>query len=282
MIVDAHQHFWRRARGDYGWLTPDLEILYRDYEPTDLAPLVADAEVDATIIVQAAPTEAETRHCLALAREWPVARGVVGWVDFDDPHMPSALSRLVAEGEGLLKGVRPMIQDIPDTGWIARPALDAAFDAVIEHDLVFDALVKPQHLPGLCDRLERHPALRCVIDHGAKPSIAARTYSGWAAAMQVMATHDAVAGVKLSGLLTEAAAGDGIEEVRPYVDHLVACFGPERLIWGSDWPVLNLAGDYRGWFDMARALTEPLGAAAQRAIFGGNAARIYRMEGAAA
>lgn len=281
MIVDAHQHFWRLDRSDYDWLTPDLATLYRDFGPVDLDPLLDATGVDATIIVQAAATEAETRYCFELARQWPRASGVVGWIDFEAGNVADAVARLVADGGGLLRGLRPMIQDIADTGWVAKPELDAAFDAVIAHDLVFDALVKLPHLAALGERLDRFPDLRCVIDHGAKPPIAAREFDDWAAGMRMLSNRDNVVGLKLSGLLTEAGPGEGGEALRPYVDHLIDCFGPTRLIWGSDWPVLTLAGDYREWFDMAQALTARLGPDAQAAIFGGNAARVYRIGEAA-
>ncbi len=168
-MIDAHQHFWRIARGDYGWLTPALAAIYRDFGPADLAPILARHGIDATILVQAAPTVAETRFLLDLAGETPFVAGVVGWAPFAAADAADRIARLAEEPK--LVGLRPMVQDEADDDWLIRPALGPAFDAMIAHGLVFDALVLPRHLPRLLRVLERHPDLVVVVDHGAKPRI---------------------------------------------------------------------------------------------------------------
>ena len=168
--IDSHQHFWRLDRGDYGWLTPQLAPIYRDYLPADLAPQLARAGVDSTVLVQAAPTVAETLFLLELAREHAFIAGVVGWVDFESPMAAESIGTLAADSK--LVGLRPMIQDIPDIAWMLKPGLAPAIEAMIDHDLVFDALVLPKHLPVLLDFAEMYPELRLVVDHGAKPPIA--------------------------------------------------------------------------------------------------------------
>lgn len=273
MRIDAHQHFWRLARGDYGWLTPDLAPIYLDFGPGDLAPLLAEAGIDGTVLVQAAPTVAETEYLLEIAAARDFVLGVVGWVPFGDPAAPETLARLSESGR--LVGVRPMIQDIADDDWMLRPDLAPAFGAVRELDLSFDALVLPRHLPRLRRLLERHPDLRVVIDHGAKPEIRAGRFDGWAADMRALAEGTG-AYCKLSGLVTEAAAEWSAADLRPYVEHLLESFGPDRLIWGSDWPVLRCAGDYAGWLATAEALVGG-DAAARAAIFGGTAQQAYRL-----
>src|SRR5581483_4158430 len=152
-VIDAHQHYWRIARGDYGWLTPQQGVLYRDFTPQDLQLAIGELRVTATIAVQAAPTEAETRFLLELARQHPEIRGVVGWVDFEASDAGARIRALVGEGGGKLKGLRPMVRDIADPSWLARPTLDPAFEALLENDLTFDALVKPVHMKVLLQRM---------------------------------------------------------------------------------------------------------------------------------
>ena len=176
MIVDAHQHFWRLDRGDYGWLQP-IGVLNRDYLPHHLATLLKASSVDSTVLVQAAATEAETRYLLELGAEYPFISGVVGWVDFERHDAPQRIAAMVAAGDGLLKGLRPMMQDIADPNWVLGSQLDPAFNAMVEHDLSFDALVRPQHLSALRKRLRQHPNLRIVIDHAGKPNIAGNAFS---------------------------------------------------------------------------------------------------------
>jgi len=277
IVIDAHQHFWRLARGGYAWLTPDIGVLYRDFEPADLAPLLARNDVTASVVVQAAANEAETHFLFELAREHAFIKGVVGWTEFDAPDVARRIAALVAAGAGKLKGLRPMIQDIADGGWVARPRLDAAFAAMIDHGLVFDALVKPRHFGALLSRLQRQPQLRCVIDHAGKPDIAHDGFDAWARSLERLA-RETGACCKLSGLLTEAAPGATAADLAPYVEHVFACFGAERVLWGSDWPVLDLASDYGAWFAMARNLVASCATGFETQIFGANAVSLYRLD----
>lgn len=275
MIVDSHQHFWSLGRGDYDWLTPRLGRLFRDYLPPEFAALLATHGVHATVAVQAAATEAETHYLLELARRNPFIAGVVGWTDFGAADAAGRIAALVAAGAGRLKGLRPMIQDIADPAWVAQQQLDAAFEALVAHGLCFDALVRPVHLEALLCRLERHPRLRAVIDHGGKPAIADPSSTPqWRAGIARLAERTNVH-CKLSGLLTEALPGAGRAELDPYVAHLFDCFGPERILWGSDWPVVNLAADYGRWLALARELVERHAPDHLTAIFATNAIRLY-------
>ena len=256
MRIDAHQHVWSLARGDYGWLTPALAPIYRDFGIDDLKPHLAAAGIVGTVLVQAAPSDAETEFMLRVAADHgDVVKAVVGWVDFEAADVHHRLERLARDPR--LRGVRPMIQDIADPDWMLRPALERAFRAIIDLGLCFDALVRPSHLANLRRLLARYPDLRTVIDHGAKPRIATRDREPWAADMSALA-RETGAWCKLSGLITEAGAGWTVADLRPYADHLLECFGSERLIWGSDWPVAELAGGYGRWWAATEALLHPL------------------------
>jgi L-fuconolactonase len=279
-FIDAHQHYWRLERGDYDWLTPKLGPLYRDFEPEDLAAELKACGIASTVLVQAAATEAETRHLIALARQHASVGGIVGWVDFEAIDLGERIARLVEEGAGALKGFRPMIQDIADPLWLGRPALDAAFEALVAADLSFDALVLPQHLELLRQRLRKHPGLRAVLDHAGKPDIAvgARTaaFEVWSLQIRLLARESPIC-CKLSGLLTEAPAGADAAVLDPYVAHVFDCFGPARVFWGSDWPVLTARAGYGQWFEMARALVQRYAPGHEQAVFANNARRFYRL-----
>jgi L-fuconolactonase len=270
--IDAHQHFWSIARGDYGWLSEASGTIYRDFLPPDLAPLLAGSRIERTILVQAAPTVAETRFLLDLARQTPFVGGVVGWVDFAARDAAAQVAELARDP--LLVGLRPMVQDIADDDWLVRDDLASAFAALIDHDLVFDALVLPRHLSGLLVVLDRHPNLAVVVDHAAKPDIAAARYDPWRVDLAAVAARPNTT-CKLSGLVSQAGPGWSPAQLRPVVDHIVECFDPTRLLWGSDWPVSTAAATYQGWLEAAVTLTKNLGVNDRTAIFGGTATRVY-------
>ncbi len=270
MRVDAHHHVWQLARGDYGWLTPDLPI-YRDYGLADLRRLLDETSV--TILVQAAPTQAETAFMLDVARgSGGLVRGVVGWADLVAEDAPDRVAAMA--GDKLLKGLRPMLQDIAETEWILRAEMQPALRAMVSAGLRFDALIQPRHLGVLLRLCERHPELRVVIDHGAKPDVAGGVFEPWAAEIALVA-RETSAVCKLSGLVTEARRDWRVDDLRPYVEHLIWVFGPSRLMWGSDWPVVELAGGYARWRQATIALLARLSSADRDAILGGTALGFY-------
>jgi L-fuconolactonase len=273
--IDAHQHFWRIDRGDYGWLTPALGPIWRDFLPDDLAPLLHKTGVEATVLVQAAPTPAETAFLLDLAESTPFVAGVVGWVDLEARGATEAIARLA--GRPKLVGLRPMIQDLADDAWMLRETLEPAIEAMIAHDLTFDALVTPRHLPILRAFALRHPDLRIVIDHGAKPDIAAGALEPWAGEMRAIA-RDTRLYCKLSGLVTQAAHGASDSDLSPFVDTLLEAFGPERLMFGSDWPVLARNCAYSTWFASATRALCGRGMDDHRWVFGATAAAFYGLD----
>lgn len=275
MRIDAHQHFWSLARGDYGWLTPDLPILYRDFLPADLAPLLKEHGIDGTIAVQAAPSIEETEYLLALAETVPWIRGVVGWIDFESNDAVEQIARLARHSK--LVGLRPMLQDIARDDWILDTARAAPLAAMIDAGLAIDALIRPVHLVHIDALARRHPALTIVIDHAAKPAIGdTATFDYWRSGIAALGRHPNVH-CKLSGLMTEAPARSETTTFESYVDALLVSFGPERLLWGSDWPVLLMAGSYGRWSAITDRLLSTLDDRSIAAIRGGNACRIYKL-----
>jgi L-fuconolactonase len=272
MRIDAHHHLWTLARGDYGWLTPALAPIYRDFRLPDLAPHLSAAGIAGTILVQAAPTEAETMFLLDIAESSELVRGVVGWTDFDAADGVARIDALAARN--LLVGLRPMVQDMSDDDWLLGPALAPQLAAMARNRLVFDALVLPRHLPKLLQVIGRHADLTFVLDHCGKPRLATGETATWQRDIALLAEHPNIV-CKLSGLVTEAAPDWQIADLRQAADHVFACFGPRRLLWGSDWPVVNLAGGYARWFAAAEALLADLSPDEKVDIFGRNAARIY-------
>lgn len=273
--IDAHQHFWSLERGDYDWLGPELAVLYRDFTPGDLEAQLAENEIAGTIAVQAAATVEETCYLLGLADSHAWIRGVVGWIDFDADDAPAQIDRLGAHPK--LVGIRPMLQDMTEDEWILHRSRDAALRAMARRQLVFDALIRPRHLPYITSLADRHPDLTIVIDHAAKPAIGAdAAFPAWHAGMEAAAKRPNVY-CKLSGLVTEAPgdAACGLDVFRPYVDALLQCFTADRLIWGSDWPVLLMASDYAAWSQMTDMLLSRVDSRARANIRGGNALRVY-------
>lgn len=280
--VDSHHHFWQLSRGDYSWLTKDLGVLYRDYLPVDLKAELSYANVSDTILVQAADTMAETDFMFRQAYIQNFISGVVGWVDMECPEVLKQLSWYMENH--YFKGIRPMIQDIEDVDWMLKPELAPVFKFLEDKHLTFDALVLPKHLVNLQELLVRHPKLRVVIDHGGKPDIAKAlgfdiensVNQQWAINIEQLAKNDNVF-CKLSGLMTEAGEKACYEDIEPYMAHLLKCFGAEKLMWGSDWPVVNLTSDYSSWLDIATQFIEKQPEQDQRNIWSGAAKKFYRL-----
>lgn len=275
MRIDAHQHFWALANPFTDWPTPDLAAIYRDFGPDDLSPLLDKTDIEGTVLVQAAPALAETQYMLALAREHRFVKGVVGWIDFEAGDALGQLERLASEPA--LKGLRPMIQSIEEPGWVLRSEFDPLFRAMIAAGLRFDGLVRAHQIGDLEQLAARYPDLGMVLDHGGKPDIANGAFASWADRIDALVRHANVY-CKLSGLWTEAGPDIGIEAIRPYAAHLLAAFGPDRVMWGSDWPVVELAGAYVDWFGQAESLLAGLDETDREKVFGGNAARFYRLD----
>lgn len=269
-IVDSHCHFWRLDRGDYDWLAGEggpLAPIRRDFLPADYP---GDARL---VVVQAAASLAETDYLLSLGASDPRIAGIVGWVDLTSPGAAGELEARALNP--LFKGVRPMLQDIADSDWILTAPRPGVIDALSGLGLRFDALVTTRHLGPLAQFADAHPDLPVVIDHAAKPQPG--DLAEWEAGMKRLA-GDTRIHCKLSGLLTELSpqeVQDPEPRLKQIFDRLLDWFGPDRLIWGSDWPVLTLAASYRRWQDLAAGLLAGLREEEKSAIFGGNARRFY-------
>ncbi len=273
MSIDAHQHFWQLGRAECHWPTAQLPAIHRDFSPAELAPLAAAAGVNGTVLVQSQPDDRDTDFLLELASATPLVLGVVGWVDLADTTAPERIATLARHSK--MRGIRPMLQSLADDRWLLRAELAAPIAAMLEHGLSLDALVQPRHLPHLYEFATRYPALQIIIDHAAKPDIAHGVLDPWRTELARLAERSNVC-CKLSGLLTEAAPDWKPEDLAPYVESICRSFGSERLMWGSDWPVLNLASDYQGWHALARSLLPARGAASDD-VFGRTARRVYRI-----
>ncbi|MFT6044319.1 MAG: L-fuconolactonase [Arenicella sp.] len=272
--IDSHQHFWQLDRGDYSWLTPKLDGLYRDFLPNDLVNELKRANIQKTVLIQATDSIAETEYLLNLAEKTDFVAGVVGWVDMQSPEAPNTIRRL-AENR-YFKGVRPMVQDITDPDWILKPELSPAFDALVAQNLSFDALILPEHLDNLLTLLKRHPKLLAVIDHAAKPKIAENQLEPWQDKITLLA-NETSAFCKLSGLVTEANSPPSFSEIQPYVNCLLQCFGSKRLMWGSDWPVLQLATSYQDWVTLTNELLKSVPEQEVNEILSGTAREFYKI-----
>ena len=270
LLIDAHCHVWRLGENDQTWPPPDLPTIHRDFSLADLRGVGAPLDLAGVVLVQSQPSARDTAWLLDLAAQDPLVMGVVGWTDLAAPDAAARIAALA--GDARLKGVRAMLQDLPGA-WILDPRLDRAIEALIAADLAFDALIKPEHLPSILAFARRWPDLRLVIDHGAKPRIGEGRLDPWRDDIAALADHPSAC-CKLSGLLTEAGATPDAETLAPFVEHLLESFGPDRLMWGSDWPVLTLAGDYAGWRDLCAVLAP---ASAHAALFGETARRFYRL-----
>ena len=273
MIIDAHQHYWNPARGDYGWMDgAGLEAIRKPLLPPDLRVHLQRHGIDKTVVVQAAPTLGETEYLLGLANVTPSIAKVVGWIDFENRVDLKHLQRLAKHPK--FSGVRPMIQDLPDPEWMHRKDVQWAFDAIIDLDLTFDALGFPIHLEPFLRLFSHYPKMRTVVDHCMKPRIGEGAFDKWAIGIAKIAKQTG-AYCKLSGLVTEAKKDWTVKSLKPYVNHTIEVFGANRVMFGSDWPVLNLNGDYGSWFHAANKLVQPHDF---KAIFGETAAHFYRID----
>jgi len=280
MRVDAHQHFWQLARPECTWPGPDLPAIHRDFGPADLAPLRSGCGITHSVAVQSQPDERDTAWLLQLAARDESIAAVVGWAALDAPGAPARLTALAAT-HAKLRGLRPMLQSMPDAGWVLSPAVAPALARMQQLGLVFDALVRVEQLPVVIELARRHPQLRIVLDHAGKPRIATGELDPWREQLAGLARCPN-AWCKLSGLATEAGPRWEAADLEPFARHVLECFGPRRVLWGSDWPVLQLAGAYGDWHALVRdGLREwlPGDAAAaeiaEAAVFGGSARACY-------
>ncbi|MGW5650397.1 amidohydrolase family protein [Streptomyces humi] len=276
MTVDAHHHVWDLSVRDQDWITgPELQSLRRNFTVADLEPEARAAGVTRTVLVQTVTVAEETPEFLALAEAHDLVAGVVGWTDLTRPDIAGELARLrELPGGRYLKGIRHQVQGEPDPEWLLRPDVHRGLDAIADAGLVYDLIVQARQLPAAVAAATAHPGLTFVLDHLGKPPIAAGALEPWAGAVRALAAVPNTV-CKLSGMVTEAdLAAWKVEDLRPYAETVLDAFGPDRLMFGSDWPVCTLAGSYAEVFDAAGRLVSP---AEHTAVFETTATRVYTL-----
>ncbi len=273
MRIDAHQHFWRYSPAEYPWISPEMQRLATDYLPPALEAVAAPVGIDGSVAVQARQTVEESRWLLELAAANPFIRGVVGWVDLRAPRVGEQLAVLAADPKFV--GVRHVVQDEPDLRFLLGEAFVRGLRQLHAFGLAYDLLLFPPQLPAAVELVAAMPEQPFVLDHLAKPRIKEKTLDPWRRDIEALARHGHVC-CKLSGLVTEAAwRGWTRADFTPYLDVVIAAFGPERLLFGSDWPVCLLAGEYAEVVEIVREHCGRLSVGEQAAIWGGTAARVY-------
>ncbi len=274
MIIDAHQHFWQIDRGVSDWIDDSISGIRRDYLPSHLAPYLDHLKIEKTVLVQASETLSENDFMLKLAEQAPFIGAIVAWLDLSDTNAPKILEDLAPKP--LIKGVRPVLQGIEDDDWILQPKVMDNLRRLPDLGLRFDALIQPRHLPCIDKLAWAIPDLPIVVDHAAKPLIRGGRVldDDWKRGMVKLAKHPQMH-CKISGLATEFGPGWSADTLKPVVDHLFSCFGPSRLMWGSDWPVLELDGSYSQWFTCLQSLISDLSSEEKADILGLTAARFY-------
>lgn len=278
-VVDAHHHLWDLAVRDQDWITgPEMAPLDRSFAVADLAAEARAAGVTGTVVVQTVTVAEETPELLALAAGSELLAGVVGWTDLTAPDVADTLAALRAgPGGERLVGIRHQVQGEPDPRWLERPEVLHGLTAVAEAGLAYDLVVLPHQLPAACAAARAVPGLAFVLDHLGKPPIRSGAVEPWASGLRALGSLPNTFG-KLSGLVTEADwAGWTRTGLRPFADTALEVFGPERLMFGSDWPVCLLAASYAEVLSAARDLTVELSLSEQASVFAGTAARAYRL-----
>ncbi len=275
-MIDTHQHLWMLSERSYSWLTPEAGSIYRDFGPDEVAAQIAAAGVTGTVLVQAADTYDDTIYMLSVAARRTTVIGVVGWVPLDRPEEAAFALDLYAHTPAL-RGIRALNHNYADSGWLLRAEVNRGIELLAPRGLPLDVVsVLPEHLESIEKLAGRHPQLTIVVDHLAKPDIAAHGWEPWASLMTSVAAHSNVV-VKLSGLGTSSAEGWTYRDWQPYVDHVLAQFGSDRVMLGSDWPVSTLAGDFVGVWQAQREVIAALPSDEQDDILFRTAERVYSL-----
>lgn len=275
-IIDSHQHFWQVGRFDYPWMTPEVDLLCRDYLPGMLEPILQRNGVAQTVLVQASNSVAETLWLLELADENPFIAGVVGWADLQSESVGRQLDEFGAHAK--FKGVRHLVESEPVDDWLTRTSVVRGLQELAKRELTYDLLVHTRHLQPAAEAVKQCPDTRFVVDHMAKPPIKSRAIAEWARELKPLAAFPNVS-CKLSGLVTEADWSNWrVEDLKPYVETVLEYFGPGRILFGSDWPVCLLAAAYERVLDAFQKLLADLTEDERQRIFFDNAVEFYRFE----
>jgi L-fuconolactonase len=273
MRIDSHHHFWKFVPAEYGWISDLMSVLQADFLPTHLKQELDRLGIGGAVSVQARQTIQETEWLLDLADENDFIKGVVGWVPLASSDVRKTLDALVERPK--LKAVRHVVQDEPDDDFILRDDFNAGVSKLVDYELVYDILIYERHLPQAIEFVDRHPNQRFVLDHLAKPRAKERAIEPWRANIRRLAQRENVY-CKLSGLATEADwQGWTYEQLSVYLDIALQAFGPERLMFGSDWPVCLLAASYSKWYEVITRFCSDLSVDEQNRVYGGTAIEAY-------
>ncbi len=276
MHIDTHQHFWIYDRREYGWIDDSMAALRRDFLPADLKPELERTGFQGCVAAQARQTVEETRWLLEMAEQSPFILGVVGWVDLRSPRLRFELESFA--GKCKLVGVRHVVQSEPDERFLLQPDFLRGIAMLEEFDLTYDILIYTRHLPVATEFVARFPRQRFVLDHMAKPPIKSGAVDAWARGIRELAGFPNVY-CKVSGLVTEADwQGWKPEHMRPYLDVAFECFGPSRLMIGSDWPVCTVAASYARVMNLVKDCLGEYSANEREAVLGRNAAAFWRLK----
>ena len=273
--VDSHHHFWDVSRLDYLWMPPGPSVVRRNYLPPDLDPLIEEAGIQRTVLVQAQQSLEEAEFLLDIAEASDFVAGVVAWADVQSPTLGEDLDTLMKRDK--LVGIRHQVEDDPDDDWLVRPDTIRGLREIAARDLAYDMLVRPRHMKHVPTVAEGVPGLRMVIDHIAKPLIKQQITAPWDALMKEIAEIPDIH-CKVSGMVTEADHSDWtVSDLMPYVSHVRDVFGIERLMFGSDWPVCMFAASYKRVVETAIEAIGPMTAEERAGFMGGNAVRFYKL-----
>lgn len=275
MKIDSHQHFWNYVPAKHAWINTEMAVLKKDFLPQDIAPILFKYGIDGCVSVQADQSEQETEYLLDFADRYQFIKGVVGWVDLSAPDVENRLSHYKTFAK--MKGVRHVLQDEKDIGFMLRPNFKQGISALKKFDLTYDILIYPEHLPNAIKLVKEFPDQPFVIDHLAKPVIRHKSIREWRNQIRAIASFENVH-CKVSGMTTEAEWLDWhIEDFEPYTDVVLEAFGPKRLMFGSDWPVCTLASRYGEVMEIAQLCSTKFSVDEQALFWGKNAADFYHL-----
>jgi L-fuconolactonase len=271
--IDAHHHLWKYSAKEYPWMSDMMDVLRRDYVTEDLKTVTAAAGVTGTVVVQAQQTMAETEWLLGLAEDSDLIRGVVGWVPLADAGVKTHLEEMARHSK--FKSVRHVLQDEADDRYMLREDFNRGIDCLEPLGLRYDLLIFERHLPQTIEFVDRHPNQIFILDHIAKPRIGEKVMEPWRSNLQELARRENVY-CKLSGMVTEADWGTWSEgQLRPYIETVLSAFGAKRLMFGSDWPVLNLASSYVAWIEIVKRAVEHVSSEERQQIMSQTAMEAY-------
>lgn len=275
MIIDSHHHFWNYDPVEYGWIDDSMQLIRTNFLPENLAKTIREARIDGVVSVQARQSIEETDWLLAMAHQNKFMKGVVGWLPLVQHDIEAYLEKY--SGENLLKGVRHVVQGEPDPDFILRSDFNRGISLLKKYALVYDILIVERQLPNTIRFVDQHPGQAFVLDHIAKPLIGCNELSPWKENIQELARRENVS-CKISGMVTEADFNRWApSQLQPYFEIVLEAFGPDRLLFGSDWPVCLVATSYKNWADLVRKNISAFSETEQAKIMGENAERVYQL-----